>query len=192
MSQEWPPTPETLEILNHLKTRYFIIDFSMTLTKFHAIANWAGTSMEEYFDLYLIPTDDGYVPKYFYHPEYYRTLMVRLFQFNGEAVDEEKPLVVEWDYVTAKDGNVYKVVSKMNSFDSYPEAQEYLQTEAGADSRIVGLFPFVSPVALEKTDGISPVYVSEGVDYHGDYDPPDWEPIRIVLPEVKIFEYSGD
>ena len=33
-------------------------------------------------DVYLIPTEAGYQPKYFYYPEYYRTLGVRLFHFN--------------------------------------------------------------------------------------------------------------
>jgi oligosaccharyl transferase (archaeosortase A-associated) len=192
LSQEWPPTPETLEILDHLKTRYFMIDFAMTLSKFHAVANWAGTSIDEYLGLYVIPTDDGYVPKYFYYPEYYRTLVVRLFQFEGEAVDEVKPTVIEWDLLTGDDGGVYRVINKINSFDSYQDALDYLQTEAGENSRIVGLYPFVSPVVLEEMDGIRAAYTSEGMTYHSDLQPPDWESIRIVLPEVKVFEYTGD
>ena len=192
LSQEWPPTQRTLDLLERLQSKYFIIDFSMTLSKFHAVANWAGTSMDQYFDLYLIPTDGGYVPKYFYYPEYYRTLGVRLFHFDGQAVTEEKPMVIEWDFITADDGSVYKVITRMNSFDSYQDALVHLQTEAGENSRIVGLYPFVSPIALDEMEDIRIVYTSEGVTSHTDSEPPGWESIRIILPEVKIFEYTGD
>ncbi len=192
LSQEWPPTPRTLDLLEHLKTKYIIMDYSLTSSKFHAIANWAGTSMGQYFDLYVIPTENGYIPRYFYYPEYYRTLGVRLFHFEGQAVTDENPLVIEYDYVTADDGNSYKVINKINSFDSYQEALDYLQTEASENSRIVGLFPFISPISLEAADGFQIVYTSEGVTSHNDTEPPDWEPIHILLPEVKIFEYTGN
>ena len=192
LSQEWPPTPETLAILEHLKTRYFVIDFAMTRAKLHAIASWSDTSVENYFDVYLIPTDDGYVPKYFYYPEYYRTLGVRLFYFQGREVKEENPMVVEYEYTDFEDVGRLKAATKISTFGSYQEALNYLETEAPQNSRIVGNFPFRSPVPLEAMEGIRMVYASEGETAYTDSEPPDWQPIAIRLPEVRIFEYSGE
>jgi oligosaccharyl transferase (archaeosortase A-associated) len=190
LSQEWPPTPETLDILDHLKTRYFVIDFAMTRSKFHALANWAGTSVENYFDVYLIPTENGYQPKHFYYPQYYRTLGVRLFHFQGREVNEKSPMVIEYQYVDFEDAGEYKVLTKISTFNTYEEARDYLETTAPENSRIVGIFPFISPVSLEAMEGISMVYTSGGETVFTDSEPPDWETIAIRLPEVRIFEYE--
>ena len=101
-------------------------------------------------------------------------------------------MVVEYEYADFTDVGRFKVATRITTFDSYEEARGYLETEAPENSRIVGNFPFGSPVPLEAMEGISLVYTSEAETVYTDSQAPDWETIAIQLPEVRIFEYSGE
>jgi len=141
--------------------------------------------------LYFVPDEDGYTPTVFFYPEYYRTICVRLFHFNGEAVTNVKPVVIEYEEIQDDEGNIYKVVSKSSLFSSYEEALEYVQAEGTGNQRIVSRYPFISPIPLEAMDGYRKVYTSEQELY--DYDiETDEGTIQGTVYDVKIFEYTGD
>ena len=113
---------------------------------------------------------------------------VRLFQFNGEAVTDENPVVIDYEKV-----NGYKRITKITTFSSYEEALENLQTEGSENRKIVGLYPFISPIPLEAMEDYQMVYMSGGEVEHFDWDLiPEVSPVQFLLPEVKIFEYIGD
>ncbi|GAH00847.1 unnamed protein product, partial [marine sediment metagenome] len=57
LSTDVPHNQEILDITREFNTRYVIIDFAMTLSKFPAIANWAGVPVERYLEIYLIRKD---------------------------------------------------------------------------------------------------------------------------------------
>jgi oligosaccharyl transferase (archaeosortase A-associated) len=188
LSSEVPHNQEIRDILHDFDTKYVAIDFDMTLGKFPAIANWAGESYEKYFEIYLIPYNGQLTTKIIYYPEYYQMTCVRLFHFNGEAFTDERPMVIEYE-----EAGSYKRITQVTTFTSYEEALEYLQTEGTENRRIVGLYPFISPIPLEKMEEYQLVYTSEAeVEYL------DWKlvqevsPVSFLLPEVKIFEYTGD
>ncbi len=188
LSTDVPHNQEILDILHEFNTRYVIIDYDMTLSKFPAIANWAGVPVEQYFEIYLIPYNDQLIPKIIYYPEYYRMTCVRLFYFYGEAVTDEKPVVIDYEEVSG-----YKRITKITTFSSYEEALEYLQTEGAENRKIVGLYPFISPIPLEAMEDYQMVYMSEGEVEHFDWDLiPEVSPVQFVLPDVRIFEYIGD
>jgi len=193
LSTAVPHDQETLDIIREFNTRYVIIDFAMTLSKFHAIVNWADKPLEQYYEVYLVPYEGQLVSKVIYYPEYYRTTCVRLFHFGGEAVTDEKPVVIDFEEIRGDDGSIYKGITNITTFPSYEEALEFLETEGSENRRLVGLYPFISPIPLEAMEDYRLVYISEGQAGHFDWDLiPAVEPIQITLPEVMIFEYIGE
>lgn len=193
LSADVPHNRETLDIIHEFNTRYVMIDFAMTLSKFHAICSWADEPLDQYYEVYVVPYEGKLAFKIVYYPEYYRTTCVRLFHFNGEAVTDEKPVVIDYDEIRGDDGNIYKRITKIASFTSYEEAQEYLESEDVENRRLVGLYPFISPIPLEAMEDYRLVYTSEGQVAHYDLDLiPEVEPVRLLIPEVRIFEYLGN
>jgi len=193
LSTDVPHNQETLDIMHEFDTRYVMIDFAMTVSKFHAIANWADEPLEQYYEVYLVPYEGKLTSKVIYYPEYYRTTCVRLFHFGGEAVTDEKPVVIDFDEVRGDDGSIYKRITKIATFTSYEEALEYLESEDVENRQLVGLYPFISPIPLEAMEDYRLLYTSIGEVAHYDMDLiPEVEPIRLLLPEVRIFEYIGN
>lgn len=193
LSIDVPHEGEIQDIVDEFNTRYVAIDFAMTLSKFPAITEWAGQSYEQYFEIYLVPYEGQLVQKVCYYPEYYCLTSVRLYHFDSEAVTDEKPVVIDYEEVTGDDGNIYKGITKITTYTSYEEALEHLRSEGTENRRIVGLYPFISPISLEAMEDYRIVYTSEGQVEHFDWDViPEVSPVRFLLPEVKIFEYTGD
>ena len=191
LSTDVPHNQEIQDIIREFNTRYVIIDNDMAFSKFRAIAEWAEKPGEQYFEMYVIHSEDEFIPTIFYYPEYYRTTCVRLFHFDGEAVTDEKPLVIEYEEI--RDGDtVYKLVNQITPFSSYEEALEYLHTEGAENRRIVGPYPFISPVPLEAMDDYRKVYTSEEKLYDYDIELDAEETLHGSVFEVKIFEYIGD
>ncbi len=71
------------KVITKLDSRYVVIDYATVIPKFHAISTWAGTSREEFFDVYHQAQDGKLVPIVLFYPEYYRSLVVRLYNFDG-------------------------------------------------------------------------------------------------------------
>jgi hypothetical protein len=84
------------------------------------------------------------------------------------------------------------LVTGITPFSSYEEALEYLQTEGTENRRIVGTYPFISPVPLEAMDDYRGVYTSEEKLYDYDIELNDEETIHGSVFDVKIFEYIGN
>jgi len=113
-----------------------------------------------------------------YYPAYYRSLYSRLYNFNGEAVTDEKPWVIT--YETDEQGN--KFVTDSQEFASYQEALDYLDSQESGNHTIIGSNPFISPVPLEALPDFRLVHSSsQGTSLSG---------VGFV-PEVNIFEYTG-
>lgn len=182
---------ETHEIMNELGSSYIIADYAFALTKFWAMATWAERDPLGYFDIYYIPYEGNrIIGKPLFYPEYYRSLYVRLYNFNGEAVTAEKPWVITYEDIVDDKGQRFKVVIDRTKFSSYQEAVEYLESEGTAKRRIVGSNPFSSPIPLEPLKNFRMVYSSEHLTVHRDYGleqvlKEDFMP----LSEVKIFQY---
>jgi dolichyl-diphosphooligosaccharide--protein glycosyltransferase len=169
------------EIIQKLDTSYIIIDYLTTTSKFWAIATWLGKEQTDFFDIYYLP-EEGRLEPYFY-PEYYRSLSVRLYNFDGKAVTPKNPVVISYQERVNERGIRYKEVISKKEFDSYEEAEAYLLTQDQANHKIVGTHPFISPVPLEALKNYKLVYSSEdGIT----------EPAIGTIPEVKVFKYVGE
>jgi hypothetical protein len=145
------------------------------------LASWAEQEKTQYFDAYFIPQEeDKLVQATLFHPEYYRSLAIRLYNFDGKAVTPEQTIVISYEEKPFQEGGTVNVVNNIEFFPSYEEATSYISSQKSGQFRIVSDSPFVSPVPLEELEHYKLVYSS-----------PESSPQPGVgnVPNVKIFEY---
>jgi dolichyl-diphosphooligosaccharide--protein glycosyltransferase len=129
-------------LADYLKSGYVVLDSETASGKFYAVVSWADKNISDYFRVYSVPDkDNGYRSIVLFYPEYYETLVSRLYNFNGEAVIPERTVVI-----TARDN----IVLDAKEFADYQKAQEYV--DLNPNTRIVSADPAVSPVPLEKVN----------------------------------------
>jgi len=168
------------EIAKELGTSYVIIDYETATGKFHAIATWAGSSPEEFFDVYRLPHEGKLIPVQLFHAEYYRSLSTRLYNFDGKAVTPDSSVVISYQKRISQEGEVYKEITSAELFPSYEEAEAYLLSQESANYRIVSDSPFFSPVPLEALEHYNLIHYSDGGVLLPDVG---------IVPQIKIFEY---
>lgn len=193
LSSSVPHDSETLNTLKWFGTKYVIIDYAMTLSKYYAIATWADKELSQYIELYYFQLDDGRLAaKYFYYPDYYRTLVVRLFYFNGEAFNDATPIVLDYKITNINQDKTIKLITGLKAFSTYKEALDY-QENGNSDNRvIVGMYPSRSPIELEELPGYKNIYNTVEKVKHYDWDfYQEVNQFVILYPEVKIFEYEA-
>jgi dolichyl-diphosphooligosaccharide--protein glycosyltransferase len=165
----------------NLKTQYIMLDFDTTTVKFYAVVDYANLEESTYFDMYFKDEGDGLMRgDYYFHPAYYESLAVRLYNFNGRDVIPETVTVISYENRSYK-GEAYKYITSLQEFSDYPMAKEFIENQQSGNYRIVGTNPFASPVPLDASEQYKPVYSSEQTKKYAD----------VIVPQVKIFEYLG-
>jgi dolichyl-diphosphooligosaccharide--protein glycosyltransferase len=149
-------------------------------TGFRIVASDAGERAAKYYEVYYRLQNGKLAPTLLYYPEYYRTMTVRLYCFDGSEYTPAETVAVSWEYKTGADGLAYKEISGLKTFRSYGEASAFLSAQQGSNWRIVGKDPLVSPVPLEALEGYWLVFASTQKARVG----------NAAVPEVKIFEYN--
>ncbi len=192
------------EITRELGSAYVVIDDQTALGKFWAVATWADKPETEFFEIYhyYLPEENQMVPILLYYPEYYRSLVIRLYNFNGEAVTLETSvtydhdaelheqirsatpnttIVISYEDRVSPEGIPYKFIDSVEYFGNYQEAEAYRIAKESDKYRIVGVDPFVSPVPLEAVQGYKLVFSSlmSGRAQNS----------AVSVPRVKIFEF---
>ncbi len=174
------------KIAQELGSKYIILDHEVAyidprtaVSKFWAVAMWAGKEPMEFFYIYQVPQGDRLVPVMLYHPEYYRSLSTRLFSFDGAAVVAKNPLVISYEESATREGRRFWQITSARSFPTYEEAEAYLLSQNSTNYKIVGTDPLVSPVPLEALEHYKLVR-SEGSLGSG----------NSTMPAIKIFEYT--
>jgi len=133
-----------------IEADYLILDHTITTGKMWAVATWAGKHPADFSNIYYIFKYERYTPVKLYYPEYYQTLAVRLYNFNGEAVIPNQSTVINFN-------PSHGVLLSVDVYATYEEAIGHV----GLGERLVGTNPFISPVPLEKETGYVLVYESE-------------------------------
>lgn len=173
------------EIANERGTRYVVIDSLMaTPSKFYAMAEWAGSNASQFYDVYYYRPTPGSTtlqPVAYYYPTYYQSTVVRLYNFDGEAVIPTESVVISYEERVASNGQKYKERTSLQSFSSYEAARAYVESQTSGNYRIVGTSPLSSPVLLEELGSYELVHESEATTSVAGQ----------TLPTVKIFEYLG-
>ena len=166
------------QIADKMRSRYIIIDHAMPTTKFYAMPRWAGSNESEFFGTYYSQTNDGkLVPVTLFYPTYYRSTVIRLYNFDGQAVEpNDTTLVISYEENLAQEGVSYREITSSSFFSNYEEAEIYISEQESGNYRIVGSDQFTSPVPLEEMMHYKLIY-SSPQKWHGQ-------------AAVKIFEYS--
>jgi oligosaccharyl transferase (archaeosortase A-associated) len=178
------------EIVNQydLRTKYVVIDYAMPYTKFYAMVEWASGNLSEFYEYYGVPPQaKGGNPQWLgilRYPAYYKSTVVRLYNFNCEAVvpSENSVVVIPWNGTSIWSGLQYKIITgEPKYFSSYEEAETYVSSQTSGNYAIGSLDPFSSPVPLEELNSYELIYQSDATTTVA----------GLTLPSVKIFEYLG-
>jgi asparagine N-glycosylation enzyme membrane subunit Stt3 len=167
------------DILKQLGSRYIISDYDVSTDKLAAIIDWAGLDSEKYVPTYYVAQGTQLFSTTLFSVDYYRTMIVRLYNFEGKAVTKTKATVIIYQIVQTSNGAQVKMITDSKDFDTYQEAQDYIATQDSTKLYdIVGTDPFTSPITLDALDDYSLIYTAATSDN-------DTQP-------VKILEYIGD
>lgn len=162
--------------------RYVIIDFDTALPlKFHSIAVSSGNPKEKYYDVYYQKQGGKLTPLIFFYPEYYRTLMVRLYNFDGKAAIESNVTAISYENKEDASGQAYKQVTDYKTFKTFSEAQAYVTQQKTGQYKIGGVDPFVSPISIEPLTDFKLEYGS---------GPTKPTPAGGTVPAIKVFKYK--
>ncbi len=170
-------------MLSKLGARYVIVDNEIASydSKFHALASLSGSSYSEFYDVFLQKQDNKYASTILFFPEYYRSMVIRLYNFDGKAVIPAAVNVIACRDITTQDGRSYKEIIETKTFSSYDEAQGFVLANKNKDYILVGQDPYKSPVPLEELRGYKLVYASNQKVTTGSQP----------QSNIKIFEYQG-
>ena len=166
------------------KARYVIIDNRVASPndKFYAVANLINKKESDFYELCWQKKDGKYVPRLVFYPEYYRSMLIRLYNFDGQEVIPHSTTVMSYTMQQMPDGQEFKEITGLKSFGSYEEASAYITGQKQGSYSIIGADPLASPVPLEALKGYSLAYQSTQKASAGG---------TVPMPEVKIFAYRS-
>ena len=163
-----------------LGSKYVVIDHTMPTTKFYAMAEWAGSNVDEFRGVYYQRMQDGtMMPVVLYYPTYYQSIVVRLYNFDGKAVVPNETIVISYEEKLTREGDRYNEITNVWFFSTYEEAESHIAEQAADNYRIVSANPLDSPVPLEELNSYELVHESDARIGMG----------NMTLPAVKIFKY---
>jgi dolichyl-diphosphooligosaccharide--protein glycosyltransferase len=164
-----------------LRSKYVMLNYHTVTEIYDSILLYAGIDRTQFFDAYYQPVADTgkLAPSVLYHPEYYRSLAVRLYNFNCAAVTPQSCRVISWEERMSVEGK-YKHLTGSQAFQSYEEAAKFISSQKSGNYRIVSDNPLKSPVPLAPVAGYRLAYSSDSKAKSSD---------GAEMPEVKIFEY---
>jgi dolichyl-diphosphooligosaccharide--protein glycosyltransferase len=169
------------ELLDRWGTTYVMIDYAMAGGKFYAMAEWAGKDPDDFYEIYYLQQEGGGRLVPLYYPAYYKSTVVRLYNFDGKAVTPTEVIVIAYEERVFGDGEVYKEITDAQPFPTYEEAEAYVAAQESGNYRVVGTSPDVSPVPLEELDSYELIHSSNATTTSAGQ----------TVPSVKVFEYLG-
>jgi len=179
------------KVIEKVDGKYIIIDYETAYVnpnnasgKFWAVITWGGMQVTDFFDMYLVthPEDQTkLIQRPLYYPEYFRSMAVRLYNFDCQAVDAVTIWVIGYEERKDEAGNVFKLVTEAKQYSSYEEAKQYISSKETGNYRIVSNDPMVSCVHLDALDNYELVHASDqGLQFTSGN----------LTPQVKVFQYT--
>jgi len=150
------------KVADELGTKYVMIDSAMPTTKFYAMVEWAGGSVDKFFEYYwYYRTQTGSpMPVLLAYPVHYNSTVVRLYYFDGREQPGNDTLVVSYQEQVDSEGVHYKLISSAKLFSSYTDAQTYISSHGLTGYTIMGASPFGNTV-IRYEEKVS----EEGIHY---------------------------
>jgi dolichyl-phosphooligosaccharide-protein glycotransferase len=157
---------------------YNIINNSISGLKFLAMPTWAGTNPSGYAEVCYQLNNGVYSPVPVFYPEYYKSMVTRLYNFHGAQIVPNNTTSV----MTFSIQNGRKRIDNMQTFPTFEAANAFVTKQNSPYCKIVGLSPFSSPVPLDKLAHYKEVYRSpSGVAYNNQ---------RTGNSYIEIFQYT--
>jgi len=174
---------EAVKILDEHRSRYVIAHAEVPILprgevvqgKFETMVWWAGKKVDRYWETFLTkdPKTQQLGPLVLFHPEYYQTLMVRLYVYGGGPyVPKDTTYVITYRDHPNADGTTSKEILESRRFKTYEGAAGYLDRYGHTGRLVVGLNPKESPVPIEPLRRFRLIHESAG-----------------GAPAVRVFEY---
>ena len=183
-----------IEVLKMVKSKYIAIDYQTATGKFTAMGTYAEKADPDlkkfwswdtpnYIGVYNMGEGGKVQRVTIFYPDYYKSMAVRLFNFDGQSVKSPGCPVI-----------IYKVIDSQNWIQkiidtpSHRDALDYASKNPLTDGSLYtygGTDPFLSCVDLEQVKDIVPLKGFGGVDLSGMS-----QAVKQAY-EVKIFEYTG-
>jgi len=175
---------EAVKILDELQTRYVIAHAEVPILprgdvvqgKFETMLWWSGKEVNRYWETFLTkdPKTGQLGPLVLFHPEYYQTLMVRLYVYGGGPyVPKDTTYVITYRDHKNADGTVNKEILESRRFKTYEGAVAFIDRQGHTGRLIVGLNPKESPAPVEPLTRFTLIHESPG-----------------GTPAVRVFEYT--
>jgi dolichyl-diphosphooligosaccharide--protein glycosyltransferase len=154
----------------------------VSIGRIPAMAQWAGTNPYAYAEIIFQEVVEGVrEPLVVYYPEFYRTMAVRLYAFDGQAVTPRNSTWVIATKERKAGRRIHQDLRFAKPFDSYEAAAQYLEQHKKEDPglRIAGLDPRRSCVPLEPLRGFRLEFASRPVPVAQ----------QTVIETVKVFSH---
>ncbi len=176
--------PSAAGVINTCGARYVIVDNEIADIdgKFHALATLSGSSPSKYYEEFLQKQGNQYVSMVLFYPQYYRSMVSRLYNFDGKAAVPDAAYVLACKEITVQGVRGVKEITEFKTFSSYGEAEAFMLAHKDKGYILVGQDPYKSCVPLEELKGYKLVYGSSRMVSTGSKP----------QSEVKIFEYDKD
>jgi oligosaccharyl transferase (archaeosortase A-associated) len=175
---------EGARVLDETAARYVIAHAEVPILprgpamqgKFETLVAWAGKDINRYWEVFHARDAKGQLSSLtLFHPEYYRTLAVRLYVYGGaRAVPQDSTYVVTYVERSSPDGGRAKELLESRRFKTYEVAVAYLDRTGHSGRTIVGVDPEQTPVPIEPLTRFRLMHESTG-----------------IRPAVRIFEYAA-
>jgi len=170
-------------ILDKFGSKYVVVDHAIATVfggKFYALATLSGNDSDKFYGVYYQLKEDTLEPVLLFYPEYYQTMVVHLYNFDGSQVSPKNSTVISYQDKLSANGQAYKQITSAKSFGNYIDAQAYMKSQTSGNYRIVSADPYATPVPLPAADHFKLAYSSKGTVIAAGK----------ISPEVKIFEYN--
>jgi asparagine N-glycosylation enzyme membrane subunit Stt3 len=175
--------PSADKIIKQLNSKYIILDYETVIGKVNTIVVSAGSN-KTFYDVYYQPQESKVVPVLLFYPEYYRSISVRLYNFNGSEVTPQKSTVISYEGKISRDGKPYREIKTVQVFTSYEEANDFVSNQKSGNYVIVSEDPLISPVPLEALEHYELIHSEESPGK------PEFYVFSQLSNSVKIFEYT--
>ena len=166
------------EEANKLNSKYIIIDDATVTTKFYAVAIYEGTNPEQFTEVFYRSAGGKMIPEVYYYPDYYRSLAVRLYFFDGKEATYNGTTIISYAERVNQDGLLYKEIIGTQSFPTFEQAVEYISKKSSGNYKIASPNPMITPIPLTSLESYNLVYSSS-----------QSAQANSNVPALKIFEY---
>ena len=167
--------------MEELGCSYVVVDNKTSLRTFHGVAGWAGLEQTDFIDLYYQRNQSGeWEPIVLYYPEYYQSMLVRLYNFSGRAYVASEYTAIRYQ-MGRSSGQEAREIIDVRRFPTYEEAETFLAQATEDNWRLVSADPLVSAVPLTDLEDFTAVYESHAQTFLN----------AKLLSEVRVFEYAG-